>query len=98
MFRKFEMSSVTALATMGIGILPKDDMAKAEPTQTDSTLIELKALKAENRRLKGLIDQKNAILQELSQENMAIGRDRQQMADIIARQQRRIDAYATLSS
>lgn len=75
-----------------------DELSKAEPTQTDSTLIELKALKAENRRLKGLIDQKNAILQELSQENMAIGRDRQQMADIIARQQRLIDAYATLSS
>lgn len=75
-----------------------DELAKAKPTQTDSTLIELKALKAENRRLKGLIDQKNAILQELSQENMAIGRDRQQMADIIARQQRLIDAYATLSS
>ena len=72
-----------------------DKLAKAEPTKTDS---ELKALKAENRRLKGLIDQKNAILQELSQENMAIGRDRQQMADIIARQQRLIDAYATLSS
>ncbi|HEM5425725.1 hypothetical protein HO956_03400 [Streptococcus suis] len=75
-----------------------DELTKVEPTQTDSTLIELKALKAENRRLKGLIDQKNAILQELSQENMAIGRDRQQMADIIARQQRLIDAYATLSS
>lgn len=75
-----------------------DELTKAEPTQTDSTLIELKALKAENRRLIGLIDQKNAILQELSQENMAIGRDRQQMADIIARQQRLIDAYATLSS
>ncbi|MFH0384346.1 hypothetical protein ACHBHM_02335 [Streptococcus sp. A18] len=75
-----------------------DELAQVEPTQTDSTLIELKALKAENRRLKGLIDPKNAILQELSQENMAIGRDRQQMADIIARQQRLIDAYATLSS
>lgn len=75
-----------------------DELAKAEPTKTDSALIELKALKTENRRLKGLIDQKNAILQELSQENMAIGRDRQQMADIIARQQRLIDAYATLSS
>lgn len=75
-----------------------DELAKAESTKTDSALIELKALKAENRRLKGLIDQKNAILQELSQENMAIGRDRQQMADIIARQQRLIDAYATLSS
>lgn len=75
-----------------------DELAKAEPTKTDSALIELKALKTENRRLKGLIDKKNAILQELSQENMAIGRDRQQMADIIARQQRLIDAYATLSS
>ncbi|MDW8691190.1 hypothetical protein Q7W12_01140 [Streptococcus suis] len=75
-----------------------DELAKDEPTKTDSALIELKSLKAENRRLKGLIDQKNAILQELSQENMAIGRDRQQMADIIARQQRLIDAYATLSS
>ena len=75
-----------------------DELAKAEPTQTDSTLIELKAFKAENRRLTVLLDSNNTMLQELSQENMAIGRDRQQMADIIARQQRLIDAYATLSS
>lgn len=75
-----------------------DELAKAELTQTDSTLIELKALKAENRELKEVIRQKNALLRELSEENMELGRDRQQMADIIARQQRLIAAYVTLSS
>lgn len=69
-----------------------DELEPIEPTAING-LIELRALQAENRRLKGLIDSKNAILQELSQENMAIGRDRQQMADIIARQQRLIDVY-----
>lgn len=74
-------------------LLGLDEVMTSEPTQTDSSLIELKSLKAENRRLKGLIDQKNAILQELSQENMAIGRDRQVMANTIADQHRRIEVY-----
>lgn len=70
-----------------------DELAKAEPTQTDSTLIELKALKAENRELKEVIRQKNALLRELSEENMELGRDRRRYAGTVATQQRLIDVY-----
>lgn len=70
-----------------------DELAKAEPTQTDSNLIELKTLKAENHELRKIIKQKNAQLQELSLENMALGRDRQVMANTIADQHRRIEVY-----
>ncbi|HEM6204656.1 TPA: hypothetical protein U2C46_000487 [Streptococcus suis] len=70
-----------------------DEVSIIEPTQTDSALIELKTLQAENRELRKIIKQKNAQLQELSIENMALGRDRQVMANTIADQHRRIEIY-----
>ncbi|WP_099831241.1 hypothetical protein [Streptococcus suis] len=70
-----------------------DEVSIIEPAQADSSLIELKALQAENRELRKIIKQKNAQLQELSQENMALGRDRQVMANTIAEQHRRIEIY-----
>lgn len=70
-----------------------DEVSIIEPAQADSSLIELKALQAENRELRKIIKQKNAQLQELSQENMDLGRDRREMADALARKQRIIDAY-----
>lgn len=74
-------------------LLGLDEVMTSEPTQTDSALIELKALQAENRELRKIIKQKNALLQELSQENMELGRDRQAMANTIAEQHRRIAVY-----
>lgn len=64
-----------------------------EPTQEGSNLIEMRALQAENRELKEVIRQKNALLRELSEENMELGRDRRRYADTIATQQRLIDVY-----
>lgn len=64
-----------------------------EPTQEGSNLIELKALQAENRELKEVIRQKNALLRELSEENMELGRDRRRYADTVATQQRLIEVY-----
>ena len=64
-----------------------------EPTQEGSNLIEMRALQAENRELKEVIRQKNALLRELSEENMELGRDRRLYADTVATQQCLIDVY-----
>lgn len=74
-------------------LLGLDEVMTSEPTQADSSLIELKALQAENKELRNIIKQKNAQLQEISLENMALGRDRQVMANTIADQHRRIEVY-----
>ncbi|HEQ9463593.1 TPA: hypothetical protein VIO54_001165 [Streptococcus pyogenes] len=60
---------------------------------SSSNLIELRALQVENRGLKEVIRQKNALLRELSEENMELGRDRRRYADTVATQQRLIDVY-----
>ncbi|HER8963775.1 TPA: hypothetical protein ACIKG2_000861 [Streptococcus pyogenes] len=60
---------------------------------SSSNLIELRALQVENRELKEVIRQKNALLRELSEENMELGRDRRRYADTVATQQRLIDVY-----
>lgn len=70
-----------------------EEPTTTEQTQTNSTLIELKALIAENRELKEVIRQKNALLRELSEESMELGRDRRRYADTVATQQRLIEVY-----
>ncbi|WP_304949219.1 hypothetical protein [Streptococcus sinensis] len=60
---------------------------------SSSNLIELRALQVKNRELKEVIRQKNALLRELSEENMELGRDRRRYADTVATQQRLIDVY-----
>ena len=59
----------------------------------EPTTIEMRALQSENRELKEIIRKQCALLQELSEENMELGRDRRRYADTVATQQRLIDAY-----
>lgn len=63
-----------------------------QPVQVNN-LIEVKALKAENRELKEIIKKQQNLLQELSEQNMELGRDRRRYADTVATQQRLIDVY-----
>ncbi|HEP4476121.1 hypothetical protein PCY65_01240 [Streptococcus sp. SS6] len=79
----------------------KQFLGLEEPKTTESapmggTLIDLRALQAENRELKEVIRQKNALLRELSEENMELGRDRRRYADTLATQQRLIDVYENM--
>lgn len=60
---------------------------------TTNNLIEVRALQAENRELKEIIKKQRALLQELSEENMELGRDRRRYADTVATQRRLIDVY-----
>ncbi|HEO8615319.1 TPA: hypothetical protein U1359_001682 [Streptococcus suis] len=70
-----------------------DEYEVAGPQEPANNLIEVRALQAENRELKEIIRKQRALLQELSEENMELGRDRQVMANTIADQHRRIEVY-----
>lgn len=62
-------------------------------SKSNNNLITVRNLQAENRQLKAIIKQQNDLLQELSEENMELGRSRRQYADTVAMQQRLIDVY-----
>ncbi|WP_224212071.1 hypothetical protein [Streptococcus agalactiae] len=70
-----------------------DEVETTETISLDNTLIEVRALQAENRELKEVIRKQRALLQELSEENMELGRDRRRYADTVATQKRLIDVY-----
>nr|WP_207776439.1 hypothetical protein [Streptococcus agalactiae] len=70
-----------------------DEVETTETISLDNTLIEVRALQAENRELKEIIRKQRALLQELSEENMELGRDRRRYADTVATQKRLIDVY-----
>ena len=69
-----------------------DELEPIEPTATNG-LIELRTLQAENRELREIIKKQRALLQELSEQNMELGRDRRRYADTVATQKRLIDVY-----
>lgn len=70
-----------------------DDFGGDGQSTSRSNLIEMRSLQAENRELKEAIRQKNALLRELSEENMELGSDRRRYADTVVTQQRLIDVY-----
>ena len=70
-----------------------DDLWGDGQSKSNSNLIDVRTLQIENKRLKAIIKHQNALLQELSEENMELGRSRRQYADTVAIQQRLIDVY-----
>lgn len=64
---------------------------------SSNNLIDVRTLQAENKQLKAIIKEQNALLKELSEENMEIGRSRRQYADTVAMQQRLIDVYQDMA-
>ena len=70
-----------------------DDLRADGQSKSNSNLIDVRTLQAENKQLKAIIKQQNDLLQELSEENMELGRSRRQYADTVAMQQRLIDVY-----
>lgn len=69
-----------------------DDLWGDGQSKSNSNLIDVRTLQAENKH-KAIIKQQNDLLQELSEENMELGRSRRQYADTVAMQQRLIDVY-----
>ncbi|CNE58374.1 TPA: hypothetical protein ACGN4E_001556 [Streptococcus agalactiae] len=74
-----------------------DEVETTETMSLDNTLIEVRALQAENRELKEVIRKQRALLQELSEENTNLGRDRRHYADTAATQKRLIAVYESMS-
>ena len=70
-----------------------DDLWGDGQSKSNSNLIEVRTLQAENKQLKAVIKQQNDLLKELSEENMELGRSRRQYADTVAMQQRLINVY-----
>lgn len=74
-----------------------DDLWGDGQSKSNSNLIDIRTLQTENKRLKDIIKQQNDLLQELSEENMELGRSRRQYADTVAMQQRLIDVYQDMA-
>ena len=74
-----------------------DDLWGDGQSKSNSNLIDVRTLKAENKQLKAIIKQQNDLLKELSEESMELGRSRRQHADTVAMQQRLIDVYQDMA-
>ena len=74
-----------------------DDLWVDGQSKSNSNLIDVRTLQAENKQLKAIIKQQNDLLKELSEENMELGRSRRQYADTVAMQQRLIDVYQDMA-
>ena len=75
-----------------------DDLWGDGQSKSNSNLIEVRTLQAENKQLKAVIKQQNDLLKELSEENMELGRSRRQYADTVAMQQRLIGVYQDMAN
>ena len=75
-----------------------DDLWADGQSKSNSNLIDVRTLQAENKQLKAIIKQQNDLLKELSEENMELGRSRVQYADAVAMQQRLIDVYQDMAN
>ena len=74
-----------------------DDLWGDRQSKSNSNLIDVRTLQAENKQLKAIIKQQNDLLKELSDDNMELGRSRRQYADTVAMQQRLIDVYQDMA-
>lgn len=74
-----------------------DDLWGDGQSKSNSNLIDVRTLQAENKQLKAIIKQQNDLLKELLEENMELGRSRRQYADTVAMQQRLIDVYQDMA-
>lgn len=75
-----------------------DDLWGEGQSKSNNNLITIRNLQAENRQLKAIIKKQNDLLEELSEENMELGRSRRQYADTVAIQQRLIDVYQDMAN
>lgn len=74
-----------------------DDLWGDGQSKSNSNLIDVRTLQAENKQLKAIIKQQNDLLKELSEENMELGSSRRRYADTVSMQQRLIDVYQDMA-
>jgi len=79
-----------------------DEILTDEPIQESkkdkSNLIDVRALQIENQLLREEIKLKNELLNELSQDNMALGRQCQGYAEKVYDQQKLINVYQEMAN
>lgn len=75
-----------------------DDLWGDGQSKSNSNLIEVRVLQAENKQLKAIIKQQNDLLKELLDDNTELGRSRRQYADTVAMQQRLIGVYQDMAN
>ena len=69
-----------------------------EPVQHSWTLIDIRMLQGQVRELQEVVRKQNAILQELSEDNIRLGYECKRYADTVAVQQRLIDVYENMKN
>lgn len=74
-----------------------DEKETISSKQSSGNLIEIKLLQDENRKLRNIIKKQNTLLQELSEDNMELGRERRRLVDIVASQRSQIEIYENLA-
>ena len=75
-----------------------DDLWGDGQSKSNSNLIDVRTLQAENKQLKAIIKQQNDLLKEFSEENMELGSSRRRYADTVSMQQRLIDVYQDMAN
>lgn len=79
-------------------LLDLDYFNEDEPVQHSGTLIDIRTLQAQVRDLQEVVRKQNAIMRELSGENIRLGYECQRYADTVAVQQRLIDVYENMNN
>lgn len=69
-----------------------------EPVQHSGSLIDIRTLQAQVRELQEVIRKQNAIMRELSEDNIRLGYECKRYADTVAVQQRLIDVYENMKN
>ena len=75
-----------------------DDLWGDGQSKSNSNLIDVRTLQAENKQLKAIIKQQNDLLKELSEDNMALGRQCQGYAEKVYDQQKLINVYQEMAN
>ena len=68
------------------------------PVQHSGSLIDIRTLQAQVRELQEVIRKQNAIMRELSEDNIRLGYECKRYADTVAVQQRLIDVYENMKN
>ena len=79
-------------------LLNLDYFNEDEPVQHSGTLIDIRSLQTQVRDLQEIVRKQNAILRELSEDNIRLGYECKRYADTVAVQQRLIDVYENLNN
>lgn len=74
------------------------DYFNEDEPQHSGTLIDIRTLQAQVRELQEVVRKHNAIMRDLSEENIRLGYECKHYADRVAVQQRLIDVYENMNN